>query len=175
VSEENSSPIVQPEQHALVIPAFKDKKAASLVLNRTREGEKRLPDSQNVSPVTYSELEFTFGEAYREIRNNMATVTSHLLNAQKVLEQEKATVLLDLYPEFMQGRPKSQDNAQTRDAFLIRNKEYVEALDHVNKLKAFEAYLDGKIKVFERTCAAMKKKMDLIIRSGLSSHQLYGK
>ena len=157
----------------LTIPAYGKSSAISLDLSKTKEAEARLIEAKMVNPSTYADLECTYNEAYRELKRNYSTIGYELDMADKSMEMIKSVLLLDEYPEFMQGRPKGNDSADTRKAFLMKSQEYLDALDRIAMLKAMESMLDGKIKVFERTCAYMKKQMDLIIRSGLSGTNLY--
>lgn len=157
----------------MIIPAFGSQEPQKLDLSATTSAERRLIEARTVNPLTYSDLEHAFNESYRELKGNLAKIGYMRDEADKALRRAKAGALIDKYPEFMKDRPKSQDNADMREAFLIRDDEYVAALDRVNQLKATEALFDGKIKVMENVCRYMKKQMDLILRSGLSNSNLY--
>jgi hypothetical protein len=160
-------------EHSLVIPAFQKSTELQLTLNKTKEGEARLLEAKNASPATYSDLESSYNEAYRELRRHLATVGYELSKAENALETAKSNFLIDTYQEKIKDLPKSYDSADLRKAWLMRDPEYVAAKERSDMLKAMESLLDGKIKVFERTCAYMKKRMDLILRSGLSGSNLY--
>jgi hypothetical protein len=99
----------------------------------------------------------------------LAFIGDQLNKADTALETAKSNFLIDSYQEKIKDLPKSQDSADLRKAWLMRDSAYIAAKDRVDMLKAMEALLDGKIKVFERTCAFMKKKMDLYLRSGMST------
>lgn len=166
--------------HALVIPAFQKSPELSLILNKTREGESRLLEAKVVSPITYAELECCFNEAYRELKRHLATIGFELSKADNALETAKSDFLIDSYQEKIKDLPKSYDSADLRKAWLMRDAAYLAAKNRSDMLKAMEALLDGKVKVFERTCAFMKKKMDLILKSGMSTNmyvtgEKYGK
>lgn len=171
MSEQISSP--NSENTALVIPAFGKSPALSLDMNSTREAEKRLIEAKTVNPITYTDLEHCFNEAYRELKRHHSTIGYQIALAEKAMEMAKSNVLLDRYPDFMKDKPKTQDNADLRKAFMMRDEEYVAALDRINQLKAIESFLDGRIKVMENVCRYMRKQMDLVIRSGLSNANLY--
>lgn len=160
-------------EQALTIPATDTFKGIKLSMTATKEAESRLDEAQSVSPVTYSALEAVYGAGWRESRTNHSVVGSELLNAQKKLEEAKSDFLIDAYPEIIKDLPKSHDSADLRKAHLMRYKPYTDALDRTNMLTATLAFLDGKMKTFERTSAWLKKKMDLILRSGLSNSNLY--
>lgn len=160
-------------EHSLVIPPFQKTEELQLVLNYTREGERRLIEAKDVSPITYAELESCFNEAYRELRRHLATIGFQLSKADNALETAKSNFLIDSYQAKIKDLPKSYDSADLRKAWLMRDSEYVAAKDRLDMLKAMEALLDGKIKVLEKTCQYMRKRMDLILRSGLSDPQLY--
>jgi len=163
----------QIDNKKMVIPPFKGTPKIELDLNATKEAELRFIEAKDVNPITYTDLEHSYNESYRELKRHHATVTYQLAMADKALEQAKATVLIDKYPDFMKDRPKSQDNADMRKAYLIQDADYVEALDRIAMLKAIESFVDGRIKVLENVCRYMRKRMDLIIRSGLTADQMY--
>jgi hypothetical protein len=157
----------------MTIPAFGSGQAMDLVLSATVTAEQRLLEARTVNPLTYTDLEHCFNESYRELKTNMSKVGYMITEAEKAIKKAKAEVLLDKYPEFMKDRPKSQDNADMREAFLTRDDTYMAAVDRLNMLKATEALFDGKIKVMENVCRYMRKQMDLVLRSGLSGSNLY--
>lgn len=157
----------------LVLPSFGKIPALTLRMDRIKEAESRLIEAKTVNPITYSELEHCYNEAYRDLKQHLSAIGYQIALSQKAMEIAKADALLDKYPDFMKDRPKNQDNAATRDAFLIRDEAYVAALDRFNQLKALESNMDGKIKVMERVCSYMKKQMDLVLRSGLTGKDLY--
>lgn len=161
------------QEHSLVIPAFNKSQELHLCLNKTKEGESRLLEAKMANPITYAELECCYNQAYRELKTNLAIIGDQLNKASDDLETAKSNFLIDSYQDKIKDLPKSYDSADLRKAWLMRDEAYLAAKDRENMLKAMEALLDGKIKVFERTCAFMKKKIDLILRSGLSGSQLY--
>ena len=120
-----------------------------------------------VNPSTYSDLEHTFNESYRDLKRHLSSVGYHLTLADKAIRQAKAEVILGSYAEFMTGKPKSHDNSDLRVAFLMKDPDYLAALDRVNQLKALESNLDGKIKVIENVSRYMRQKMYLISKSGV--------
>lgn len=165
----------------MLIPAFGNMPEVGIDLGKTKEAENRLIEAKTVNPVTYTDLEHCFNESYRELKRHMSTLGLHIAKAEKELGLIKAEVLLDKYPDFLAAKSadckakgiKFQDSADHREAFLIRDEEYQKGLDHLAKLKAIESYCEGRVKVMENVCRYMRKQMDLIIRSGLSSSQLY--
>lgn len=160
-------------EHSLVIPAFQQSTELSLSLNKTREGEARLLEAKMVNPLTYADLESCFNESYRELKRYLGLIGLELLKADDALETAKSNFLIDSYQDKIKDLPKSYDSADLRKAWLMRDADYLAAKDRQNMLKAMEALLDGKIKVFEKTCQFMRKRMDLVLRSGLSDPQLY--
>jgi hypothetical protein len=160
-------------EQSIVIPAFHKATELHLSLTKTREGESRLLEARMANPITYSELECVYNQAYRELKTNLAIIGDLLNKADNDLEIAKSNFLIDSYQEKIKDLPKSHDSADLRKAWLMRDAAYLAAKDRVDMLKAMEALLDGKIKVFERTCAYMKKQMDLVLRSGLSGSNLY--
>lgn len=155
---------------SLVIPAFQKSSEMQLSLSKTREGESRLIEAKMVNPITYAELTSCYSDGYRELKRHLATVGYELSKADNALETAKSNFLIDKYQEKIKDLPKSYDSADLRKAWLMRDTEYLAAKDRVDMLKAVEALLDGKIKVFEKTVQFMNKRMDLIIRSGINSN-----
>ena len=160
---------VNSQESSLVVPQFQEFPEKHLSLKFTREGERRLLEAKDASVVTYADLESCYNQAYRELRNNLAFIGDQLNKADTALETAKSNFLIDSYQEKIKDLPKSQDSADLRKAWLMRDSAYIAAKDRVDMLKAMEALLDGKIKVFERTCQFMRKKMDLYLRSGMST------
>ena len=161
------------QEQALVLPAFKKAPELRLDMAKIREAESRIHESKTVNPSTYKELEYVFNDAWRDLKRHLSQIGYNITLAEKAIEEAKADVLLDKYPTFMADRPKSQDNADMRKAFLARDEAYSSALDWLAQLKALESVLDSKAKSLEKTCAYMKKSIELILRSGLSSADLY--
>lgn len=157
----------------MTLPSFGKTPQISLEMNKTREAEQRFIEAKTVNPVTYVDLEHTFNESYRELKRHVSTIGYQIAMAEKAVRQAKSVFLLDKYPDLIKDRPKSHDSADIRDAFLIRDDDYVLALDRLNQLKAVESFVDGKIKAVEKVCQYMRKEMDLTMRSGLSDKNLY--
>lgn len=165
---DNVSLSIQNETTSLVIPAFRGSQEVVLSISKTREAESRLIEAKTVNPSTYADLEHTYGESYRELKNNLAIIGHQSVKAEKELKMIKAGLLLDKYPEFMKDKPKSHDNSDMREAFFMKDAEYLEAMDRINMLKAMEAFAEGKIKVMENVSRWMRKQMDLVLRSGIN-------
>lgn len=161
------------DDSVLVIPPFGKSPALSFEMGKIREAQRRTHEAQFANPITYPELENTFNEAYRDLKRHLSAIGYQIALVEKAMELAKAEVLIDKYPAFMEGKPKSQDNADLRKAFMIRDEAYVLALDRFNQLKALESNFDGKIKEMENVCRYMRKTMDLVLRSGLSNSNLY--
>ena len=161
------------DQDTLELPPFGKAPALRIEMDKIREAESRLIEAKTVNPSTYTDLEYSFNEAYRDLKRHLSSIGYRLIMAEKDLEEAKANVLLGSYAEFMKGKTKTQDNADLRKAFMVKNPEYCAAFDRIAQLRALESNFDGKIKVMERVCAYMKVQMNLIIRGGLSGSDLY--
>ena len=160
--EENKS-----TRDLLVLPAFGKSPALALEMDKIRLAESRFLEAKTVSPSTYADLEHDFNESYRDIKRHLSMVGYHLNLADKALREAKANVVLGVYAEHMKGKPKYQDNADLRDAFLMKDTDYLKALDRVNQLKAVESNFEGKMKTLENVCRYMRQKMYLISKSGV--------
>jgi len=156
----------------LTIPAFKSTEPIKVVMSNIKEAERRLVEAKMVNPATYSELEYIFGEGYREAKKNLSMIGYELTKAEKALREAKSIAILDEYPQFLKEQGL-KDNATLRDAFLERQPDYVAAQDRIDYLKAVIDLLEGKVKVFENVCRYMRKEADFIIRSGAIDSNKY--
>jgi len=170
MSSDQTLPVKFAEVVELHIPAFDDRPVVSLDFNSIKEGERRLIEAKIVNPSTYTDLEFSFNEGYREARKNLAIVGYEITQAERIFRRIRSELILDEYPQFLKDKGL-KDNATVRDAFLDSNKNYNDAQERINMLRAMEALMDGKIKVFENVCRYMKKQMDILIRSGIDPNK----
>jgi hypothetical protein len=154
----------------LVIPQFGSLPQMTLDLTKIKEGEDRLYEAQNVTVISYSNLEYVYNEGYREAKKHLSQVGYQITRAEKALREAKSRALLDEYPVFLKDR-NMKDSAQIRDAYLETVKDYTEAQDRIDMLKAVDALLDSKVKVFENTCRYLKKQMDIVLRSGIDPNK----
>lgn len=171
---EDNAPVLQNDQ-VLVLPAFGKSPALRMEMAKIREAESRLIEAKTVNPVTYADLEHTFNESYRDLKRHLSAIGYQIDMADKHLEEVKADILLDKYPEYLSSNEikKSNDSADLRKAFMSRDPEYQKALERIAQLKALESNMDGKIKVMENVCRYMRKQIDLLLRSGLTGRDLY--
>ncbi|NJO48275.1 MAG: hypothetical protein HC840_01005 [Leptolyngbyaceae cyanobacterium RM2_2_4] len=170
MSDQNGAP---DSTSLMVLPAFGKAPALKMEMKNIRTAETRLIEAKTVNPFTYSDLEHTFNEAYRDLKKHVASIGYALAMAQKSLEDAKADVILGSYAEAMKDKPKSHDTLDMRNAYLTRDAAYSAALERLAQLKALESNMDGKIKVMENVCRYMRKQMDLILRSGMSNADYY--
>jgi hypothetical protein len=157
----------------VVLPAFRGLDAVSINMVALKEAERRLIEAKTVTPSTYTELEYVMGEAYREIKKNLATVGYQILKTENELERSKASALLDRYPAFLEGKPAKFDNAAIRDAFLARDTEVQEAKERLDSLKTLQVFLEGRVKVMENVCHYMRNAMRLVMKSGVPTDIYY--
>lgn len=160
-------PVEFTERIEFTIPEFDTRPSVPIQMSKIREGENRLIEAKVVNPATYTELEFTFNEGYREAKNGLSVIGYEIMHAEKIVRRIKSEYLLDEYPSFIKER-RINDNTANREAFLESKKNYTNAIDRVIMLKALEQLLEGKVKVFENVCRYMRKQMDLIIKSGIN-------
>jgi hypothetical protein len=158
---------------SLIIPAAGPRADGSFViparrlsLEFTKAFESRVLDTRTVNPSTYNDLEYTLSLAYQELKGHFAEITYSLAKAEKMVDDVRAEVLLDRYPEFIKDKPRSMDTPDTRKSFVQKDEGYSKALEYRDMLKAYEMLIEGRIKAVEKISAYMKKQMDLLIRSG---------
>jgi hypothetical protein len=152
---------------ALVIAAFGKSPEMRLDVTRIREAETRYIEAKTVNPSTYSDLEHTFNESYRNLKTHLSNIGYQLTLAEKSLREAQANVILGAYAEHLKDKPKYADNTMLKDAFLMKDPEYVAALDRINQLKALQSNFEGKVKVIENVCRYMRQKMYLVSKSGV--------
>lgn len=157
---------------ALVVPAFGKSPELRLDVSRIREAETRYIEAKTVSPATYSDLEHTFNESYRNLKTHLSNIGYQLTLAEKSLREAQADVILGSYADHLKDKPKYADNTMLKDAFLMRDTAYLAALDRINQLKALQSNFEGKIKVVENVCRYMRQKMYLISKSGVPYEQV---
>ena len=157
-------------QNFMVLPAFGKSPELRIDLSKIREGDRRIPEAQHVTPITYAELSACFNESYRDLKRYLSSIGYLITQTEKAIEEIKADVLLGTYPEYLAANPKQKDATDVRKAFLSKDPKYEAALERLNQLKATESHYEGKLKVFERTCQYMNKKMDLILKSGMNTN-----
>lgn len=167
---ENSPSTV--DRHALTLPALGKIPELKLSMEKIVEAEKRLLEAKTVNPVTYADLESCYNESYRDLKRHLSSIGYNIAMAEKSMENAKANVLLDIYPNYIEANG-IKDNADIRKALLARDETYSAALDRYNQLKALESNFDGKVKVLENVCRYMRKQMDLLLRSGMSNRDYY--
>jgi hypothetical protein len=161
------------QNNILELPAFAGAPALRLEMDRIVEAEKRYHEVKTVNPITYVDLEHSFNESYRELKRHLSSIGFHITIVEKTINNIKADILLGPYAEFMKGKPKSHDNADLRNAFMIKDAGYSAALDRLNQLKAFESHFEGKLKVVENVCRYMRQQMYLISKGGALDPNLY--
>lgn len=157
----------------MVLRPFGKALETKLDMTNIRYAESRLIEAKTVNPFTYTDLEHTFNESYRDLKRYLATVGYLITMAQKSVEDAKADVILGSYAEAMKDRPKSHDTLDMRNAYLTRDPAYSAAIERLAQMQALESNLDGKIKVMENVCRYMRKQIDLILRSGMTNADFY--
>lgn len=167
-------PISYAETTEFTIPEFGSIPAIPLDFSAIKQGESRLIEAKVVNGATYSELEYTFNEGYRQAKRHLSEIGYQITRAKKALREAKSRSILDEYPEFLKEK-KLKDNATVRDAYLETQEDYVSAQDRIDMLLALENLVEGKVKVFENVCRYMKKQMDFTIRSGIDPNKYVGK
>jgi hypothetical protein len=158
----------------LTLPQFHNSPSITLSLSNVREGERRLIEAKMVNAATYADLEYVFGEGYREAKKNLSVLGFELTKADKALREAKSIAILDHYNDFLKEKGL-KDNATVRDAFLETRTDYVAAQDRIDMLKAMISLMEGKVKVFENTCRYMKVEMNLLIRGGVIDNNKYAR
>lgn len=171
MDNEQKLPINYSDKAELTIPEFGSRPQIVLDITSVKKGENRLIEAKVVNPATYSDLEYTFNEGYRQAKSILSEVGYEITRAKKALKDATAVAILDNYPDFLAKNAKLKDNATIRNAFLQRQEDYVKAQDRVDMLLAIESLMEGKIKVFENVCRYMKKQMDIILRSGIDPNK----
>jgi len=165
-------PVSFTDKKLLKIPAFCDVPENILDITIVKNAEGRIHEAQSVNGGTYTELEFTFNEGYRESRKHLSTIGYQISLVNKEIRKVKSQLLIDEYPSWLK-ESGLKDSTITKDAFFNKHDNYVNALDRKDMLVALESFFEGKVKVFENVCRYMKKTIDLEIRSGIINSNKY--
>lgn len=160
------------KREVLVVPSLGELPALSIDFTTLRNAQARAIEVKTVNPITYVDLEHDFNETYREMKKAYSSVGHALSSIEVELDKLTSDMLIDTYPDFLKEK-KAHDSAALRDAYFMKNPEYVALRQRKNQIAALEAYIDGNVKWVESTCRYMRKQMDLVIRSGLSNAELY--
>lgn len=170
--QEQTMPVTFADRTLVTIPPFNNIPEITLDISVIKQAEKRIQEAKFVNGATYTELEFTFNEAYREAKKHLSTIGYQKLLAKKELRRIRSELLIDEYPDWLK-ETKLKDSTATKEAFFNAHDEYVKAQDREDMLVALESLFEGKVKVFENVCRYMKKTMDLYIRSGIMQDNKY--
>jgi hypothetical protein len=157
---------------ALVIAPFGKLPELRLNMTAVRAAEQRYIEAKTVNPSTYADLECSFNESYRVLKDHYSQIGYQLSLAEKELRLAQANVVLGAYAEYLAGKPKAADTSHMKDAFLMKDETYLALLDKVNQLKAFQSNFEGKIKVVENVCRYMRQKMYLVSKSGVPTESI---
>lgn len=160
--------LVQPVE--LVVPAFQNREQIVLNFGSIKEGERRLIEARVVTPITYSDLSYSFNEGYREARANITAIGYEIVQALKIQRRIRNQLLLDEYPEFLK-KSEMNDNATLREAFFEKSADYKAVQDRIDMLTAMKALMEDKVKVFENVCKYMKVQMDLVKNGNFNSNK----
>jgi hypothetical protein len=160
---------------SIQLPEFRGLPSITVNMTALKTAERRLIEAKTVTPSTYTDLEHTFNEAYRELKRNLSTVGYQIMKTKSEMDKIKSGILLDKYPEFLKEKGSKFDNASMRDAFIHRDPDYEQARDRLDSLTALEVFLEGRVKVMENVSRYMRNAMQLIIRSGVNTDVYYKK
>jgi hypothetical protein len=166
------SAMVKKETAVLTIPAFGNTPEIKLDVTNIKEGENRFLEAKVVNGGTYADLEYSFNEGYRQAKKHLSTIMYQIAMSEKEIRRVKSECLLDEYPDFLKEN-KIKDSTATKEAYLERKIEYVNAMDRLAMLKAMECLFEGKVKVFENVCRFMRKEIDLQRSSGAIDSNKY--
>lgn len=167
-----NQPVNLEQTTAITLPEVEGLPSVSVSFQKTQEGIARLVEAKYVNPSTYTELEFTYGEGYRECKTSLSNIGYFIARTEQAIRAIKSGYLLDEYPAFRKEKGLS-DNAANRDAFLEAQEDYRNAVERLDQLKALETFVEGRVKIFENVTRYMRKQMDLIRNSGIDPNK-YG-
>lgn len=162
-------PLDQNNSDYISIPELNGAPSVKLFTGNIKSAESRFIDAKNVNWSTYNDLEYSFNEGFREAKKNLVEIGFALSRTVKLQNERKSALVLDEYPDFLKLKGM-KDNATVRDAFIERDEPYTVYQNRIDQLKAMEAMMDSKIKVFENVCRFMRKTIDMDIRSGINKN-----
>ena len=115
--------------------------------------ESRIAEIRTINPATIADLIATFNEATNVTTKYVSWIKFEILRAKRNYDLAKATVILDKLPAEIARLKESglKDNADFRSALYARDSECRQTKDIMDALEAAKAFLDAKIKSFERS------------------------
>lgn len=153
----------------MVVPAFRHCPELKLRMSGWQTAMKRLPEAKVLAASNYLDLEFTFQEAWRESKTNAIQVGDALKKARQNVSEVKADIILTEIPELLKELPKSANNADFRNAVIVKNEDYKKAQEHVEKLEAMLEHFESHMKIMENTSRFLKKQMDYFRNIGITT------
>lgn len=141
----------------LTVPSGRPEKGPiTLDMTMIYQAERRLPEVKISNQGTALELESFFNEAANISSKYLAWIEYEILQAEKQLDLDKATVLLEKAPEyFSQNREKFKElgikfNEDFRQALISRDENCQKSLDTLNALQAAKSLIEAKVSTFVR-------------------------
>jgi predicted Zn-dependent protease len=153
----------------MVVPAFRHCPELRLQMSGWENAMKRFPEAKTLAASNYLDLEFAFQEAWRESKRNAIQVGDALKKARQNVSEIKADIILEEIPKLLEDKPKSQNNADFRNAVMAKNEDYKQAQEHVEKLEAMLEHFESHMKVMENTSRFLKKQMDYFRTNGITT------
>lgn len=117
------------------------------------EAESRISETKVSNPATAAELVSVFNEACNAATKYITWIKYEILKAKRNYDLAKATVIIDILPaEAAKLKDQGQkSNTDFREALISRDPECRKSKDIIDVLEATKAFLEAKVKTFERS------------------------
>ena len=141
----------------MVVPSSrKDLGVHTFSLTNIREAESRIHEIAVVNRTKAPELLACFNVAFLNLSNYTATLKAEQILAKRRLREVSAMVILDRAPQILldRGLPQSKD---LREAVMMKDLEYLSALDQTNMIEATLEFLEGKKEAITMAYTAVKR------------------
>lgn len=152
------------DDYYIVIPAFHTFDSLKIEINATKLADGRMHEAQWVNPSTYGELEHIFNEAFKELKRNITNVGYLIASTENELAKIKSALLIDKYPDFIKERGSKFDNADMREAFLLKDKDYASLKENIVLLNSVKTFLESRIKIVENVMQYMRNCLKTYIK-----------
>jgi hypothetical protein len=127
-------------------------------LNPIFISEARQDEVATVTPVKAPELLAEFNRSWRDIHAHLTKLEAEKNKAEKALKKRKGILILEVIPARLKEL-EIASAADTRQAVIDTDTEYLALSDRFDQLKAAIMFLKGKAESFENAYSSVKKIM----------------
>lgn len=147
------------ETTSLIVPSGDDsEKKITIDLHPIFLSEARQDEVATVTPTKAPELLAEFNHTWRDIHAHLTQLEAEKNKAEKEVKKRKGVLILEVIPARLKEL-QIASAADTREAIINTDEEYLRLTDRFDQLKAAIMFLKGKQESFENAFTSVKKIM----------------